>query len=105
MLYTAEQIEYFLTCLGQAPAQVTCGNPPDDRDTIIPQYKTYSVDLSPKCGDFTQSAHSAYFAFSELHVNDYYSWALLSSAFLGPSSQGYGLDRWRTNYGQPRTNK
>jgi hypothetical protein len=81
----------------------TCAQPPDDRDTIIPQYRTYNVSFVPQCADFTQTAHSYYFQFTELHAGDYYQWALLSSALLADRTlHTYGLDYWRASYSSAR---
>jgi hypothetical protein len=84
----------------QGGDNVNCG---DVRDTIVGEYLTYSVNLTPMCTNFTQSAHSVYFAFSELRKGDDYSWALIRLPLTVASTSGYGLDRWRENYGAART--
>ncbi len=83
-----------------APGGGGCGY---ERDTLIQEYATYNVNLTPECAWFTQSASSQYFTFSELHVNDFYSWALIRQPLVVNKSSGYGLDRWRELYGGPRT--
>ena len=68
---------------------------------IIQEYTTYGVTLNPDCADFTQTAHSVYFTFSELNTGDY-QWALIRLPLTVAASSGYGLDAWRTNYGSSR---
>lgn len=80
-------------------ATASCG---DQRDTIIAEYVRYGVNVHPSCGSFTRSAHTVHFTFGELNTGDY-SWALLRAPFLAGASSGYGLDRWREEYGGPRT--
>jgi len=75
-----------------------CG---DDRSVIFEEYRNYGVGLEPQCDDFTQSARSSYFAFSELNTGDY-AWALIRQPLLSPSASGYGLDKWREAFGGPR---
>ncbi|WP_374568250.1 D-Ala-D-Ala carboxypeptidase family metallohydrolase [Ideonella sp.] len=81
-----------------ASAHAACG---DSRDALIQEYVTYGVSLRPTCSNFTSSRRTEYFAFSELETGDY-SWALLRSPFVAAKSTGYGIDRWRYEYGGPR---
>jgi hypothetical protein len=86
-----------------ARATANCG---DARDTIIGEYLTYGVNLTPTCSDFSQNTHSVYFQASELRVNEapsYNSWALIRIPLTVGQSSGYGLDKWRANYGSART--
>ncbi len=76
-----------------------CG---DERTQIILEYTTFSVDLTPSCSDFTQDRHSRYFSFAELNTSDY-GWALIRDPLIVDDSNSYGLDRWRTEFGGPRT--
>jgi hypothetical protein len=72
----------------------SCGNP---RDAIIAEYPQYGVSFTPTCGDFTQNAHSAPFAFAELNSGDY-TWAIIRGNLLT------GLECVRTGNGnQPLT--
>jgi len=84
--------------LACAAANAACG---DSRDALIQEYATYGVSLHPTCSNFTSSKRTEYFAFSELETGDY-SWALLRSPFVAAKSTGYGIDRWRYEYGGPR---
>jgi hypothetical protein len=72
------------------------------RQQIIQEYVDYGVAVIPPCRSFTQTAHSQYFTFSELNTSDY-AWALIRSPLTVNQSSGYGLDRWRVEYGGPRT--
>ncbi len=74
----------------------------EERDRLIQEYSDYEVDLSPQCEDFTQSARSQYFSFAELNVNNNYAWALLREPLVIEPTSGYGLDKWREEYGGPR---
>ena len=56
------------------------------------QYK--DTPYSPRCVDFTTTAHSAYFQFVDLNVQSGSSFALVGMPLTVPSSSGYGLDRW-----------
>ncbi len=76
--------------------QTGCG---DERDQMIAEYATYGGYLSPTCASFTKTAHSVYFAFAELNVNDSYSWAIIRYPLTAPASSGYGLDLWRADAG------
>ncbi|MEK8032913.1 D-Ala-D-Ala carboxypeptidase family metallohydrolase [Ideonella sp. DXS29W] len=87
-----------LCALGAAPAWSACG---DSRDSIIREYDTYNVSLNPTCSNFTNRRRTEYFAFSELETGDY-SWALLRTPFMAAKSTGYGVDKWRYEYGGPR---
>jgi hypothetical protein len=87
---------------------VDCGN--SDRDQITDQYRVFGVyDISsnyspfaPACSDFTDSAHSTFFSFPELHVNDPNPSALIryplvaQTGLIGPP---FGLDSVRAIYG------
>lgn len=66
--------------------------------TIIEEYASYSVNLSPVCDDFTQSRSSFYFSFNEI-LDGSYSWALIKDALVAPASSGFGIDKWRQEYG------
>ena len=98
MPYVEDCIVDSFTNTTGAQAKVNCG---DQRDTIITEYVTYGVGLSPACPDFTQSRHSAYFSFGEINTGDF-SWALVKDALIAAESSGYGLDKWRSNYGAAR---
>jgi hypothetical protein len=79
----------------------------DQRSQIQGEYLYYWAfaglgNLDPKCSEFTQSARSQYFSFSELNTGDY-SWALIRQPLVISQTSGYGLDRWRVEYGGPRT--
>jgi hypothetical protein len=74
--------------LGSTTAQ-SCGT---ERDSIIAEYGQYNVALTPTCGDFTQTAHSAHFSFAELNSGDY-SWAIIRNSLLS------GLECVRTGNG------
>lgn len=78
-----------------------CGGCGDERDQIIAEYFTYGVNFVPVCVNFTQTAHSVYFTFSELNTGDY-TWALVRQPLTISQSSGYGLDDWRANYGSSR---
>jgi hypothetical protein len=82
-----------------APVNVNCG---DQRDTVVQEYVTYAADFIPSCTDFSQYTHSAYFQASELRNGDDYSWALVRVPLTVDQSSGYGLDKWRANYGSSR---
>jgi hypothetical protein len=73
----------------------------DERTNIIQEYTQYSFGFIPTCPDFTQTRRSGDFQFSELNSGDY-SWALVRDPFIAASSSGYGLDRWRDEYGGSR---
>lgn len=75
-----------------------CG---DERDTIIKEYADCGVDLTPACADFTKTAHSKYFTFNEINTGDF-AWALVSKTLTVAASEGYGLDKWREEYGSAR---
>lgn len=77
----------------------TCG---DERDTLIQEYESFPVTLSPRCSDFTRTARSQYFSHAELTRNNTHAWAIIRSPLTVPASSGYGLDRWRQLYGAPR---
>ncbi len=77
----------------------SCG---DERDQIIKEYKDHSVNLTPECSNFTKTAHSVYFSYAELKVNDPYTWALIRGPLTIDKSSGYGLDKWRDAYGSSR---
>src|SRR5689334_20195645 len=66
---------------------LACG---DDRDKIIKEYKDHNVTLTPTCADFTQTAHSTHFTFSEINKGDF-GWALIRKPLTVAASDGYGL--------------
>jgi hypothetical protein len=85
----------------------TCG---DQRDTIIAEYQEdylwngsyYPVQWAPVCNDFTMTARTAHYQFSDLNVSgsqhkdangQYYKWALLRYAMMVPASYPYGLEQ------------
>src|SRR5262249_47642541 len=85
----------------------SCG---DDRDDIIAQYKAFNVidivtglSFIPTCDDFTHTAHTVFFSFNELNVDNLSNWALLRTPLLEHVSSGYGIDKWRTEFGGQRT--
>lgn len=80
------------------PVLPACG---DDRDKIIKEYKDHGVTLTPACADFTQTAHSQHFSFSEINKGDF-AWALIRKPLTVAASDGYGLDKWREEYGSAR---
>ena len=67
-----------------------CG---DERDDIISEYKKYKVSLTPKCDDFSQSASSSNYLFSQFNTGDY-SYALVRQPLITSTASGYGLDTW-----------
>ena len=77
---------------------LVCG---DTRDTIIQEYADNNVNLTPACADFTKTAHSAHFTFSEINKGDF-EWALIREPLTVAASDGYGLDKWREEYGSAR---
>lgn len=82
---------------------VSCG---DARDSLIGEYRTYNVNLTPLCAWFTQSAHSVYFTYNELTTQSDYSWALIKKPLTVSASSGspnYGLDKWRELIGLAQT--
>ena len=84
----------------------------DRRDQLIAEYgsipvldKSYNQPwprFTPNCFELTNSAHSAYFQFSEIASNPTFGWALIKYPLVVPASSGYGLDKWRQIYGSPR---
>ncbi len=82
----------------QMPAP--CG---DQRDTITQEYITYGVQLLPQCSWYTQTAHSAYYTFSQFNVHGSYAWALVKLPSTTSQSSGYGLDRWTQLIGSLQT--
>lgn len=76
----------------------SCGNP---RDAIVAEYSQYGVSLTAACADFTQTRHGQYFTFGELNTGDY-GWALIRDPLVIAQNSGYGLDRWRAEYGSGR---
>jgi hypothetical protein len=78
---------------------VRCG---DARDAIIAEYRARpAIGLIPTCDDFSQSRSSAYFSFPQLNTGDH-NWALIRQPLIVGAWTGYGLDKWRENYGQQR---
>jgi hypothetical protein len=75
----------------------------DERDTITTEYATFSVNLTPKCTDYTQSARSEYFSHAELTTKNPHAWALIRGPLTVAKTSGYGLDKWRQAYGSART--
>jgi len=78
----------------------------DQRDYIIQEYHDYKTSPTspfyPACANFTRTAHSVYFSFSELNKTGWYIYALVKRPMVAPASGGYGMDRWREAYGGPR---
>lgn len=98
-----------LTCMSCQPSIDPPSDPPNtggacggERDQMIKEYKDHQVNLTPACSDFTQSAHSAFFTFKELSVNEPHAWALVREPLTIDKSDGYGLDKWRDAYGSSR---
>lgn len=82
-------------CTGQTP--------------IIAEYTSYGVtDITtgqafvPMCAWFTQTAHSAYFTFSELTVYETVAWDLIKNPLTVSQTTNYGLDDWRNLLGGPQ---
>jgi hypothetical protein len=73
-------------------ARIRCG---DARDALIQEYITWTVNLTPKCSDFTQTAQSDHFSYDELTTQSGTSWAILRSVLTDPASSGRSLDYWR----------
>jgi hypothetical protein len=78
----------------------------DDRTRIQGEYLFFWASsglgiFDPMCNEFTRSAGSQYFSFAELNTGDY-SWALIREPLVIPAASGYGLDRWRAEYGSSR---
>lgn len=95
-----------------AEGTIGCG---DNRGYLVKQYVDYTVTditnglrFSPVCSNFTASAHSQYFSFSEINIPSpnlgypEYEFALVRSPLIAATSSGYGLDAWRTAYGNLR---
>jgi len=83
----------------QLSITIGCG---DDRDKIIQEYITYNVPFypgttpeasAPHCSDFTQTAHTGFYQFSDLNTGQYSDWAIIRQPLVNPSSVG-GLDNW-----------
>lgn len=84
----------------------------DERDEIIAQYydTTYfkpqsnqpGANWKPTCASFTQADSTKYFKHAELRKTNPHTWTILQSSLLAPDSLGYGLDRWRIEYGASR---
>ncbi len=66
--------------------QVVAGACADQRDSIIAEYVTYGVSLSPTCSSFTQSSPTANFTFGTLNSGTY-AWAILTN-YLGSGLDG-----------------
>jgi Peptidase M15 len=81
------------------------GGPPqgcgDQRDAIIAEYTMATINPTPTCASFSQTAHSTYFTFGELNTGNF-SWIIARAPITVNQSAGYGLDRWRFNYGSAR---
>ena len=80
---------------------VTCT---DDRDPLTKEYRAKgAVDVTgllhdpPACVDYTKSASSSIFSFSQLTVNDGYQWALIRQPLTSPSA----LSAWVLQLGYP----
>jgi hypothetical protein len=75
-----------------ATAAPDCG---DSRTTLIAEYGTYKVALTPQCSDLNNDASATYFTNAELTTSESpaYGWSLLTQVLLQQS------DAWRTNYG------
>lgn len=71
------------TARGQVQVAAPCG---DQRDAMIAEYVTYSVDLLPTCSSFTQSSPTANFTFAVLNSGTY-AWAILTG-YLGSGLDG-----------------
>jgi hypothetical protein len=100
LFYPAYQFTYHYpqsVRLGSTDVQ-SCGHP---RDAIIAEYTQYNVNLAPSCADFTQTRHGQYFTFGELNTGDF-AWALIRDPLIVSQNSGYGLDRWRAEYGSGR---
>jgi hypothetical protein len=74
---------------------IVCG---DERDSIIKEYITYKIPFTPTCDEFTQTAHTADYSFSDLNTGDY-SWALIRQPLVNSAVVGYGLEKWVANIG------
>jgi hypothetical protein len=85
-----------------AGAVLMLGECGDERDAIIKEYVDKSVNLTPACADFTKSGRSEFFTFKELTVNEPHGWALLRQPLVVAKEKGYGLDKWRQEYGASR---
>ena len=89
-------------------------------DKIVAQYGQYAVvdaffqlflggtpkqnnwpRFVPSCFGFSTEAHSANYSFAMMNPNN--TWALVKYPLVAPASDGYGLDDWLYQYGQPRT--
>ena len=92
----------------------------DQRDQIVAEYgqatvkdsywglifgrSTQSIDkwprFTPNCFEFTNSAHSGSYSFSDISTpgSSGRQWALIKQPLVFPASSGRGLDAWLQNY-------
>jgi hypothetical protein len=85
------------TTTAGAAVNVNCGA---DRSSLIAEYPNYSADFTPVCTDFTSSARTTHYSFSNYNVSDaghYPGSAILRSYFLT------GVESTVTNYGSAPT--
>lgn len=81
---------------------LVCG---DARDLLINEYYVYGKSYKPVCSDFTQTASSTYYSFSDFNRPSpsqpvpAYSWAIVRTPLTVDASAGYGLSRWITLIG------
>ena len=80
-------------CWTTPPSFGTFGVPDGQRTRLRREYGTYGVHLIPECWMFTDNNGSALFSFQTLNQG-HYNVALLTDAFLRPSSSGFSLDAW-----------
>lgn len=77
----------------------------DQRDLLINEYYVYGKSYKPVCSDFTQSASSSYYSFSDFNRPSpsqpvpAYPWAIVRSPLTVDASAGYGLSYWITLIG------
>jgi hypothetical protein len=79
--------------------------PTQHYSSLINEYNIFPMPngFVPACANLTNTRHSFWFLFSEINGRSDYAWALVKDALIAPSSSGYGLDKWRENYGSART--
>lgn len=77
-------------------AAITCG---DERDALIKEYADKKVNLKPYCQNFTQSAGSSNYSFSDFNTGDY-GWALVRNPLT--VATGDGLNSWVTAIGSAK---
>ena len=76
-----------------------CG---DERDAILKEYAERGRSWHRLVQISRRAAGSQFFTYKQLTVNEPYAWALLRGPLIVTKEKGYGLDKWREEYGGPR---